>query len=610
MGKAGRPEAGRRRGARVAAILLLVAACDHAPQVETVPLVLRELTGCELNRPQAIELRALGDFPSRSLSSSAERPVFDDLPIATRELEVRALADGQVARGRRILAQPSAAESIWLLPAGRSCLHGDHYTRALDGSALAPLVDGGLFVAGGRDEDGLFSSQASVLSPGAALATAVPEGMLLRRAWASATALDSFVVIAGGTGSARGDAHETYEVFDSASASFVGARSGKLSSARMQHAALLLPDRRLLFVGGRAAPDGAPLASADLLDFDAGKAGAIKELASLSEARVEPIVLGMDTGSVLVLGGRDAAGALVGRVERFDPSQLRFEALPIVLPNAAELVAAALPGGRAAWVGCGAAAVGCELGLLLEQSGEVVSETLALDFDVLAPAGLRQLRIVALDSGRLLLTGADPSDSNVPRRAFLIDLDLPALSLAEASGVPSALVALRTGVIAELDALGLSLRDQDSASAYDTPSGNLIAPELAWIALDAPDHWRFDAADLVAIVRGAQLDIPKLRFDALRLELDCSGDVNLSFTNEAGETAGGELVDGMLLATACSQPRPENQSLVIRVSGDRLELSGSSAGKLCETARPPGPLRVSLRAAGGARIRRLALERL
>jgi hypothetical protein len=589
----------------------LAGACSATPELETLPIGLRERDSCRLDSPSALELRALGDFPSQSARSDDLALEFD-FPSATRELSVRAEGALQSARGRRLVLQPLAAEPLWLLPEGRSCPHGDAFARAPLGAALAALPAGGLLIAGGRAGDGAVSSDALRLGPGAAAVEPVVDGMLLRREWASATPVDGFVVIAGGS-SGRGDAHETYEVFDAVSGRFVGARSGKLKAPRSEHGAALLPGGLILFAGGRAVADGPPLATADLLDFGAGRSGLITGEAGLREGRSAPVVLGLDSGSALVLGGRDRAGGLVHSVERFDPQLLRFAVVASELPDGDELVAAALPGGRAAWLICSSepdAAVGCKMGVLLEQASEVVSELLALDFAAFAPAGLAQLQLLALESGQLLLTAADPSDPAAARRAFALDLNVPELRPLDASRVPSALLLLRTGQVAELDADGLSLREESSLSAYESPRGELISGALALIALDSPEHWQREPDGLRARLLGAQLDVPALRFEALRLSLDSGGDVSLSFLNAAGERSGAELVGGRLLAPGCSRQLPAGAALAARVDGSRITFSSAGGAPLCEAARPAGALRVSLRAAEGTLIRSLELERL
>jgi hypothetical protein len=604
--------AARARAALLCAGLLAGAACAPPAQIEHVQLVLRELEGCTLASPNSIQLRALGDFPSQSAPLQEGSSDFDGFPLDTRELEVRAGDATQRAAGRYLLTHAGSAQPVWVLPAARSCPLGDQYARALDGAAVAALPTGGLLISGGVDDAGQVRSEASTLAPGELLVQPVASGMLLRRAYASATSVGSWVVIAGGAGDLRGGgAHYTYEVFDSASGNFAGGRSGQLQTGpRMQHAALALPDGRVLLVGGRAEPGGPPLASAEIFDAASGEHAAISGNDGLSDARVAPVLLRLDSGSVIALGGSDAEGATLGSVERFELATPSFTPLPIALPQHSELVAAALPGARVAWLGCDTgAAAGCELGLLLEQAGEFVREDVALDFSELAPRGLSDLRLVALESGRLLLTASDRSDAATHRRAFVIDLNVPALTQLEASRVPSQLLVLRTGQVAELDALGASLREYESLSDYESPQGNLVTDELALLALDAPSHWSHDAGALTARVLGARLDVPKLRFEALQVQLDVEGDASLSFVTDAGERFGAELTAGQLLSQGCTAALPEGAQLVATLDSQHLTLRSDAGARLCEVGRPAGAVRVNLRLAEGTRLRGFTLQR-
>jgi hypothetical protein len=605
---------GRGRAAWLVRTGLLVCAllgCTPAAEIEHVPLVLRELDGCNLASPNSIEVRALGDFPTLSAPLPAGVSDIDSFPIETRELEVRASDATQDAAGRYLLSGAVGTQPIWVLPSARSCPLGDPYARALEGSGVAPLPNGGLLIAGGIDDSGAVRSDALTLLPGVALVQPVASGMLLRRVYASATTLGSLVVIAGGAGDLRGGAHYTYEVFDSLMGGFDGARSGQLQNGpRMQHAALGFADGRVLLVGGRAEPSGAPLNSAELLDPISGAHEAISGNAGLSDARAAPLLLQLDSGTVLVLGGTDANAVTLGSVERFVPEQHSFVLLPVTLPVHAELVAAALPGARVAWLGCDiAAADSCELGLLLENAGEFVREDVALDFQADSPRGLSDLRLVALDSGRLLLTASDRGDPNSYRRAFVIDLNLPSLLPVEASRVPSQLLMLRTGEVAELDPLGASLREYQSLSEYESPHGNLVNDALALLALDAPSHWSHDADGLRARVLGARLDVPKLRFQALQVQLDVVGDASLSFVTDSGERFGAELSSGQVLSQGCQAAFPAGAQLMATLDSARLTLHTDTGVRLCDVSRPAGAVRVNVRAAENTLLRGLTLQR-
>jgi hypothetical protein len=589
--------------------LLACAACSVEPQVETVPLLLRELAGCALGRPSSIEVRALGDFPAITRNLPADLPfsTFEGFPRDTRELWVRSRVAEKAAIGRRLVTAPVSDLPLLVLPSGSSCPLGDPAARAPFGAAVAPLPSGGFLVAGGLGDDDVAGSDAVTFSPGAALVELVPNGMLLPRAYASATPVGPLVVVAGGAGDPG-----TYEVFDSETGSFAGSRSRKLATgSRMEHAALLLPDERVLLVGGRAKPGGRPLATAELLELSSASHEVIRDDAGLRVGRVLPSLLRLDSGSVIVLGGRGEQGERITSVERFDAAARRFTPIELALPLPPhdEVVAAALPGARVAWLGCDAGVASpCALTLLFENDGEFVSEPVALEATPEAPLGLSDLRMVALDSGRLLLTGNVVNDPSASRRAFLIDLNRSTIDrLRDVSRVPSELLVLRTGQVAELDAAGASLREQDSLSEYESSDSDLITPALELIALDVSTHWQRTDAGLQATVP-ARMDVPKLRFGALRVELDCIGDARLLFVGDAGNALTAELAAGEVRLGGCRQRMPDGSHLVAIRDQTRLVLRASSGATLCEAALG-GLVHLALQANEGTLIRAFRAER-
>jgi hypothetical protein len=112
----------------------------------------------------------------------------------------------------------------------------------------------------------------------------------------------------------------------------------------------LLPDGRVLVAGGafRRHQNFAMLQTAELWD---PATGSTIPLPRMQEARGAPILVGLPSGRVLVVGGQISEGPLSSRVvELFDPSANRFTTLPFELPGEVTS-AAALPGGTALVVG-------------------------------------------------------------------------------------------------------------------------------------------------------------------------------------------------------------------------------------------------------------------
>lgn len=582
-----------------------------------MPLALRELAACPLDPSSSLRVTALGDFPSRSTSVDARTPstAFASLPESTRELTVQALGDGDARGGfgRRVLTAADGGDApLLLMPQARSCPLADELVRAPEGAAVAALPSGGVLIAGGRESGSLASLNAQHLREGRETGETVTDGMYLRRAFASASAWDGAIVIAGGVADLRGSAHETYEIFDIAADRFAASSSkNKLQQARMQHAAVAVGASQLLLVGGRSEADGPPLSAAELLDPGAASSELLDGEHGLRVARVAPAAFTLDSGSTLVLAGTDADGHVVGSIERFDPEQRRFQLRAEDLPVHAEVVVAPLPGARVAWLGCDAGpGASCALSLLFERPDGFDRELVALPFAERAANGLRALQLLALAPGTLLLTAADDSDPNTSRRAFLIDPIAGQLEPIDATRIPSRLLGLTSGEIVELDASGASLRAAETIGRYDSPAGNLLVEDSAYVALDASGHWQRAADALTAQRDGARIDVPRLRFDGVRLELESDGDLELIWSDAPADQQLALRVTGSQLQLGtCHADVPSGARLVLTRAGPQLTAALERGATLCTGPAPQGQLGVGVSASAGTRLRWLSVAR-
>lgn len=593
-------------------------ACEPAQEVSTWPLALRQVGSCEVGEPSELELVALGDFPSRSYHLRADErdPAVDDLPLQLRELLVRATTPLGVAQGRRLNARhpghPASPrvepDGVWMLRAQSSCPLAHTALSAIDGRAVAALPDGGALLVGGIEDGAVAKSEALLLVEGQEFAVEVVGGMLLRRAFASATVLSDLVLIAGGTPDRRAGAHDNFELLDLASGRFVAARSGKLNDARMQHAAVRLPDDTVLLIGGRTEPEGEPLASLELVD---PRAGTSERLAgSLSVPRVAPHALTLDSGSVLVLGGRDGGGRLLGSVEVYDADAADFALATSELPVHEQACVAAMPGARAAWLSCDHAKAGggapCELVLIHELAGELQITPVALDFESEVANGLTELRLVYAGDGQLLWTGADDSDPTGRRRAFAIDVVTQSLQRIEASRVPAALLRLDNGLIAELDAAGASLRAAFTRGRYASPEGDLLADAAKNLVLDAPGHWSWGDDGLLALSADARLDLAELRFAAFQARVRMQGDYALQFYDGLGQRAGLSVRGGMLELPECRYQLRGDSDLQLVRAGSRLTVSGTT----CSLEVTGSALGIALVLEKDAVVRGITIQRM
>lgn len=163
------------------------------------------------------------------------------------------------------------------------------------------------------------SSAAPSQSGGAGRVVAVGP-MTVQRAAHSATALlDRRVLIAGGCTAdscEAGDGAATAELFDPATGSFT--RTGDLAGPRVGHGAALLPDGRVLLMGGfrgRSVTDTTELFDPVLGMFQAGP--------RMTAPRGSPVVARLADGRLLVAGGYDGRAPL-GSAELFDPASMTF----------------------------------------------------------------------------------------------------------------------------------------------------------------------------------------------------------------------------------------------------------------------------------------------
>ncbi|HKU37967.1 MAG TPA: hypothetical protein VJR89_07465 [Polyangiales bacterium] len=598
---------------RALLLCFLLSACSADIQLSQLQLSLRAAPGCELGSAEGLSIRALGDFPSlrEPFTTEAARSAFDEFPLDTRELAIEGRFSGDTEASGRVLlptALSGETSSILLLPEGRSCPLADTALIASPGVAAAPLADGGLLLAGGTRGSETLAG-ALHLPAGGTLVEEVPDGMLLRRRYASATAVGERVVVAGGAGAA-----ETYEVFDGARGRFARELTQPLTAGpRLEHGAAKLPDGSVLLIGGRAEPAGAPLATAERirLDVPLPSRDAAAAPLSLVRARIAPDVLVLESGVLIVAGGRDADGAVVPTLERFEPDSERFVELPLTLRAYEHAAAVALPGSRIAWLGCDTLARrGCGLELVLLRGEVPLRVDAALDWTARVPRGLVDVRALALADGRVLITGRDP-DGSMQSRALVADLDTRELVPYEATRAPSVLASLADGAIVELDAVGASLRRLGSVSAYESPQGDLLSSTPSLLAFDAPDRWQRTDEGVRARLAGARLDLARLALGAFRLKLALQGRALLVLRAAGVPELAWPLATGERPLPDCP-PLGAASALRIERHGRALDVwSETAASARCRLEAPSsGPLWLALEAEADTELRRFEVSRL
>jgi hypothetical protein len=189
---------------------------------------------------------------------------------------------------------------------------GSMHDRRADHTATL-LPDGRVLIVGGMAENGVFLNSAEVYEPkrGTFLVT---DNMQSRRVEHTATLLpNGNVLIAGGiAGRAReggpGVVAST-EIYDPATGHFIA--GPMMNNPRTAHAAVLLPNNKVLVIGGLDNHD-APLASAEIYDLASNRFTAT---ASMHSARITRSAVLLQDGRVLVTGGDNGRSA-----EVYDPA--------------------------------------------------------------------------------------------------------------------------------------------------------------------------------------------------------------------------------------------------------------------------------------------------
>jgi hypothetical protein len=331
----------------------------------------------------------------------------------------------------------------------------------------------------------------------------------------------------------------------------------------------------------------------------------------LVSARVAPQLIVLDSGAVIVAGGLNADGTVVPTLERFVAAAERFVQLELTLTAFEHVAAVGLPGGRIAWVGCDTSArVGCGLELVLLRGDEPVRVDVPLDWAGRLPLGLRDLRALALDDGRVLITGREP-DANMRSRALLIDIGQRELTPYEATRTPRVLLSLADSAIVELDGVGGSLRRLGGLSIYESPQGDLVTSDPVLLVLDAPDRWERSSAGLRALLSGARLDVPRLQLGAFRLELELEGRALLRLRAAGVPELAVQLAPGEAPAPGCPQLSAAGTLLVER-HGAELELwSDAAPAARCVLAAPSdAAVSLALEAEADAQLRSFRINRL
>ncbi len=206
-------------------------------------------------------------------------------------------------------------------PKGGTFANGGRLLSSKVVSQAVKLSDGRIFVVAGW-EQGKASASAEIFDPTTGRSQSVGSLSTTRGDVSVVTLADGRVLIAGGF-----DGRQRLsgaEIFDPRTGLF--SPVGPLNEARSGTELVLLKSGRVLVVGGVAGQSGAtkPIASAEIFDPATGRFTAT---GSLGEARFKHAALALPDGRVLVIAGSDERGRDGGKkrtLEIYDPVRGEF----------------------------------------------------------------------------------------------------------------------------------------------------------------------------------------------------------------------------------------------------------------------------------------------
>jgi len=216
---------------------------------------------------------------------------------------------------------------------------------ARDSHTATLLPSGRVLIIGGANDFAEISlSSAELYDSGNGTFSATVGSLTTARDAQTATLLpNGKVLIVGGN---KGTTLSSAELYDPASGTF--SATGPLAAARFRHTATLLPNGKVLITGGYSG-SGTSLSSAELYDLASGMFSTTN--GALAAARAVHTATLLPNGTVLIVGGYNNAESL-DSAELFDPASGTFSRTTGLLTTArATHTATLLPNGKVLIVG-------------------------------------------------------------------------------------------------------------------------------------------------------------------------------------------------------------------------------------------------------------------
>ena len=325
----------RVRGASSLAGMAILAACATSacskdPRVDERPLFVYAPRECAISENEAYAvIYAGGDFEPNQAAPPIASFFLDDVglrmtafPEATRAV-VADISQGSSTLDWRGLSEvgPSGPINVLAWPSGTTCRLSQSVERRID--TTIGVAGNFVLVAGGNSPTGGLVPHSFVADLGTGHVSALDLGLRTRRGGPSIT---SFAVDEGRPGAlvAAGfdpdnpstplDTAEIYQPSADGVGDFDRTRV-ELSEARLKHGAAVMADGSTLLVGG-IGKSTRPLRTMEIVDPKTKQSRA-DGLALLAFPRVQPTVLRLASGEILVAGGLDGGENPISQLEWF-----------------------------------------------------------------------------------------------------------------------------------------------------------------------------------------------------------------------------------------------------------------------------------------------------
>lgn len=579
---------------------------ESAFEVRTVP-------ACAPDDVSRLTVEPLGDFPTPAESivslatDSGPQLLGESRPFPLDTQLYRVSADTGLWQGMGIVsAQPSETPHLMLLlPLAQECLQLSSTSLIPPGAALALLPGGDVLVAGGQGVAGeLALGRVKRLRVVEARLVTVEDGLFVKRSGATAVVGERYALIVGGglTDAEGGVALQSYDRYDTESGRM--AELGRLVQPRREHGAARLSDGSVLVVGGREQAGAEPLATMERI-----RAGEVKsEEVSLQLPRGvwSPTVQVRDDGRIAVVGKTEDGVA----VSLIDLSA--GEVLPGTPPTGevATELGVSLPGGRLLFFELEGGRTTGAIWLLLPSLEFARLDDWLTDF-----SGLCRGRSLSLRDGRVLLTGARDADADCQGgtpEAFVIDVGRAVVDRRSVTRLPEHLFLRDDGSVVQLGASHMAVRREDRRSRFDNPGSVWLVEDNDAIALDRRDHWRWEGSSLIAERAQVRVELPGLRYRDVRFEVEASGVVELLLWEDGQQARSIGVSDTAGVGPAlCTVEHEEGQRVHIERVGDQVQVRSGSAEVVCTLQGLDDAVAVALRARQqGSTIRFFSAQRL